>query len=205
MSSVEIKISNVKNVKQKKPAKAKRKRIVKKGISELKRKPEYFTTQFTQRPTYIERPPPVLAQPQIDYRPMFDKLMLQQLLLQNKGNDFREQQALSTTTLAKNQPSFSVSEVAPDEEKDELQKQVHNQQQLAQEALENVAISQGRVLDLEEESKSQLAGMKKQIKNLEKEQRQKLGSLGIPAQALKDIQKNAKKKNLVNLVIKGGL
>jgi hypothetical protein len=203
MSSVEIKITGVKNVKQKKPAKAKRKRVVKKkGISELKKKPEYFTTQFTQRPTYIERPPPVLAQPQIDYRPMFDKLMLQQLLLQNKGNDFREQQALSTTTLAKNQPSFSVSEVAPDEEKVELQKQVDNQQQLAQEALENVAVTQGRVLDLEEASKSQIAGMKKQIKDLEKEQQQKLSSLGIPAQALKDIQKNAKKKNLV---IKGGL
>lgn len=200
MSSVEIKITGVKNVKQKKPAKAKRKRlVVKKGTSELKKKPEYFTTQFTTRPTYIERPPPVLAQPQIDYRPMFDKLMLQQLLLQNKGNDFREQQALSTTTLAKNQPTFTVSEVAPDEEKMELQKQIDTkqkkldtEQKINQEALENVAISQAEVLDYKEALEASKSQNKKRTPNKTRQQ-----SLGMPVQSLKDIQKNTKEKSRI--------
>lgn len=194
MSSVEIKITGVSDVRglKKKP---KRKRVSrpkkKKGISELKKRPEFFTTQFTQRPTYIERPP--TAQPSIDYRPMFDKLMLQQLLLQNKSNNFRQQEVLATTTLAKNQPSFSsvsVSEIMDDEEKKELQ-------QINQEALERATMEEAKRIDFEEDSKSDITGIKKQIKDLEKKQQQSLSSLGIPAETLKDIQKRTKKKLII--------
>lgn len=190
MSSVEIKITGVSDVRGLKK-KQKRKRVPrpkKKGIRELKKRPEFFTTQFTSRPTYIERPP--TAQPTIDYRPMFDKLMLQQLLLQNKGNNYKEQEVLATTTLAKNKPSFSVSEIMEDEEKKQLQK-------INQEALERATMEEAKRIDFEEESKSNITGIKKQIKDLEKKQQQSLSSLGIPAEALKDIQKRTKKKLII--------
>lgn len=190
MSSVEIKITGVSDVKGlKKKQRAKRKRVVKKkGISELKKRPEFFTTQFTSRPTYIERPPTV--QPTIDYRPMFDKLMLQQLLLQNKGNNYREQEVLATTTLAKNKPSFSVSEIMEDEEKKQLQN-------INQEALERATMEEAKRIDFQEDSKSDITGIKKQIKDLEKKQQQSFSSLGIPAKTLKDIQKRTKKTLII--------
>ena len=201
MSSVQIKITGVSEVRGiKKPKRKKQgKRLVKKkGISELKKKPEFFTTQFTQRPTYIERPSPVVTQPAIDYRPMFDKLMLQQLLLQNKGQDFREQENLGTTRLAKNQNTgMTIQEVMEDEEKTKLQ-------ELNREALEKATIEQAKRIEAEE-SKGEIMGMKQRVKDMENVSKQVLSSLGIPAQTLKDLKKQTKKQPKKNLVVKGGL
>jgi hypothetical protein len=193
MSSVEIKITGVSDVKglKKKPKRKRVSRPKKKGSSELKKRPEFFTTQFTSRPTYIERPP--TAQPTIDYRPMFDKLMLQQLLLQNKGNNFREQEILATTTLAKNQPSISVIEVVEDEEKNNYKKIRYERYRNSRSIRKCCGFPRSGIR-FRRGKKISNCWNEKQINTLAKEQQQKLSSLGIPAEALKDIQ-NAQRRN----------
>ena len=148
MSSIEIKIKGVKDIKNikglKNKGKAQRK---KKAIIEKKKGAEYSITKFTPKiiPTYIERPPE-----QIDYRPIFDKLTnlgntgLKLFLSQQKSLDNIEQKNIGRPAIFR-EPSSSVvvSEIMDDDEKKELQK-------INQEALEDVAISQGKVLDLME-------------------------------------------------------
>ena len=195
MSSVQIKItgvSEVKGIKNKKPKKARRKRVIKKKEAiELKKKPEYFTTQFTQKPTYIERPPPVLAQPQIDYRPMFDKLMLQQLLLQNKGQDFSENQRLATTKLSKDATGITIQEILEDEEKKQFQEKIEQQRRNEQDLKKKVE----QETDIRKEALERMTEQEAQVLDLERALRE--------TRSMKDIQQS-KKQGKKNLIIKGG-
>ena len=166
MSSVEIKIKGVKDIKGlklKKRGKAQRK---KKAILEKKKGAEYFTTKFTPKiiPTYIERPPT-----QIDYRPIFDKLTnlgttgLKLFLSQQKTLDNIESKNIGQPAIFRQPSSVVVSEIIPDERLQDLEK-------INREALEDVAISQAEALDLKE------ALQKKQTKTLrdfQKEKKQK--------------------------------
>jgi len=172
MSSVEIKIKGVKDIKGlklKKRGKAQRK---KKAILEKKKGAEYFTTKFTPKiiPTYIERPPT-----QIDYRPIFDKLTnlgttgLKLFLSQQKTLDNIESKNIGQPAIFR-QPSISVSEIMDDEEKLRLQ-------EINREALERMTEQEAKVLDLEE------ALQKKPIKTLRE-----------PIKTLRDLQKEKKQK-----------
>ena len=167
MSSIEIKIKGVKDIKGlklKKRGKAQRK---KKAILEKKKGAEYSITKFTPKiiPTYIERPPT-----QIDYRPIFDKLTnlgttgLKLFLSQQKSLDNIESKNIGRPAIFR-EPSSSVvvSEIMEDEEKKELQK-------INQEALEDVAISQGEVLDLKEALQKKTL---KTLRDFQKEKKQK--------------------------------
>ena len=199
MSSVQIKITGVSQVKglKHKKTKAKRKRVLKKkDANELKKKPEYFTTQFTQRPTYIERPPSVLAQPQIDYRPMFDKLMLQQLLLQNKGQDFRETQTLATTKLSKDAPSITIQEILEDEEKKRYQEEIEQRRRNERELKKKVE----QASDIRTEALEKMTEQEAQVLDLERALRETTNK----TRSMKDIQQS-KKQGKKNLIIKGGL
>jgi len=124
MSSVEIKIRGVKGVRGlKTKAKSKRGKRKVKPMAERQKMPEYsfrgrpYDYASPVVPTYIDRPlPPQLMQqqaPQIDYKPIVDKLSQQLMLANMKQQSAREQNVLAPM---REDPNIQFSEV--EEKKD---------------------------------------------------------------------------------------
>ena len=101
MSSVEIRIKGIKNVKGLKTKRGKARRKInrkKQQLAEKKKMDEYsysvnrpynYTSPII--PTYITRPEPQQQIQQIDYKPLFDKLALSMRLASDKENKVEEQ------------------------------------------------------------------------------------------------------------------
>jgi hypothetical protein len=101
MSSVEIRIKGIKNVKGLKTKRGKARRKInrkKQQLAEKKKMDEYsysvnrpynYTSPII--PTYITRPEPQQQIQQIDYKPLFDKLALSMRLASDRENKVEEQ------------------------------------------------------------------------------------------------------------------
>ena len=133
MSSVEIRIKGIKNVKGLKTKRGKARRKInrkKQQLAEKKKMEEYSYTMnrpynYTSPiiPTYITRPEPQQQiqqqQQQIDYKPLFDKLALSMRLASDRENKVEEQNIRPPAPI----PTPSVVLDSEDEIKEALQEE----------------------------------------------------------------------------------
>ena len=159
MSSVEIRIKGIKNVRglKTKRGKARRKAIKKKQQLAEKKKMEEYSYSMNRPynytspiiPTYITRPEPItIQQPQqqqIDYKPLFDKLALSMNLARDKENKVEEQNIRPPVF-----PSPSVVLDSEDEIKEALGKQKKKYEDEAKARIKNRLLEAKKTTQIKE-------------------------------------------------------